>query len=56
LNLHTLYHIEKGHVWPMPPTILRMAAALGLTVEDMTALLLRGWLAQHGQAQPESHP
>jgi transcriptional regulator with XRE-family HTH domain len=53
LDATALYRIEKGHAWPMPPTILRLAAALSLSAEEMAVALLRGWLIQHSRPQPE---
>jgi len=51
LATNALYRIEKGQAWPMPPTILRLAAALDLPAEEMAAVLLRGWLSQHSRQE-----
>jgi len=51
VDANALYRIEKGHAWPTPPTIVRLAAALDLPVEEMAIALLRGWLLQNGRQQ-----
>jgi transcriptional regulator with XRE-family HTH domain len=51
LDVCALYRIEKGQAWPMPSTILRLAAALDVPAEEMAVALLRGWLSQHGGQQ-----
>jgi transcriptional regulator with XRE-family HTH domain len=55
LNTNVLYRIEKGQVWPMPATILRLAAVLDLPAEEMAIALLRGWLSQHGRQELADH-
>lgn len=55
LDIAALYRIEKGQAWPMPPTIVRLAAALDLPAEEMAVALLRGWLSQHGGKQLADH-
>ncbi len=52
VDAKALYRIEKGQAWPTPPTIVRLAAALGFPAEEMAAVLFRGWLVQHGRQQP----
>jgi len=52
LDVTALYRIEKGQAWPMPHTLLRLAAALDLPAEEMAVVLLRGWLSRHGGQQP----
>ena len=56
LDVNALYRIEKGQAWPMPSTILRLAAALDLPAEEMAVALFRGWLSQHGRQQLADHP
>jgi len=51
LEVSALYRIDKGQAWPIPPTIVRLAAALDLPVEEMAVALLRGWLLQNGRQQ-----
>jgi transcriptional regulator with XRE-family HTH domain len=48
LDVTALYRIEKGQAWPMPHTLLRLAAALNFPVEELAVAFLRGWLSRHG--------
>jgi len=57
LTVNALYHIERGRRWPTPPSIVKLAAALDVQVEFLVAAVFRGWLTEHGLAQPEGgHP
>jgi len=51
VDANALYRIEKGQAWPMPTTIVRLAAALDVPAEEMAVALLQGWLLQNGRQQ-----